>query len=219
MGEARTYSDDMTTSGMGGLVGELVLSDASLSALLSDMRTALTRYGSVPASPTKTTTGQLADELLGIDKRHPTLLPPGFRPWLIRVKAAAEQRNAIVHAIGRDRCVACGRSSVFEHKHKPVDRSEQRLRGLITDVEMLITEGIEFANDLSGKLNELLLGEANARARATSDPQFPDQINIVGGWNRCGSCSTDGQAKTMLKAPPATAVLPPGTDIRRLFGG
>ncbi|WP_067866049.1 hypothetical protein [Nocardia shimofusensis] len=211
------YSGRMAASGMGGLVGELALSDASLSALLSDIRQALTQYGPVAASPEKSTTGSLTKELLGIEKRYPALLPIGFRPWLVQVQSVAEQRNAVVHAIGRDRCVDCGRSSTFEHKNKPIDRSEHRLRMLISDVDALLAQGIELAGELSDKLNELLLDEARRRARATGDPQFPPQINIAGGWHRCGSCTSNGQAETVIAAPPATAVLPPGT-VQRLFG-
>ncbi|WP_280303475.1 hypothetical protein [Nocardia abscessus] len=207
----------MATNGMGGLVGELVLSDASLSALLAEMREAVTRYGPVVEPSTKSTTGQLANDLLGVEKRHSAMLPVGLRAWLLRVKSTAEQRNAIVHAIGRDRCISCGRSSIFEHKNRPVDRSEQRIRTLIAEIEDLIDEGVKLAVELSDKLNQLSLAAAQKCAAATGEPQSPVQIRIAGTWHRCTVCSTDQQAETVVCAPAAVMVLPPGTDIRELF--
>ncbi|MET9030952.1 hypothetical protein ABZW96_35905 [Nocardia sp. NPDC004168] len=183
----------------------------------TEMREAVSRYGPEEVPSTKTTTGLLANDLLGVEKRHPTVLPVGLRPWLLRVKLAAEQRNAVVHAVGRDRCIGCGDSSIFEHKHRPIDRSEQRIRTLIGEIEDLIDEGIELAVELSGKLNELLLADARKRAAVTGQPQTPVQVRIAGGWHRCAVCSTEGRTETGVGAPTAVMVLPPGTDIRGLF--
>jgi hypothetical protein len=59
-----------------------------------------------------TPTGTLADELLAVTKKDPALFPVDLREWLKAVKTMAEQRNAVVHAIGQDRCITCGASSV-----------------------------------------------------------------------------------------------------------
>lgn len=202
---------------MGGLIGELVLGDASLSALLAEMRRAVFQHGPVDKESAKRTTGELAKDLKGEVNRNPAISCVGFGPWLMRVVTAAEQRNEIVHAVGQDRCVGCGDSSVFVHKHKLVDRSEPRIRQLITEFQVLIDEGVELAAKLSDKLNELLLAEARERAAATGEPQFPAQIRIAADLYRCTACSGDGHAGRVLSAPAAVAVLPPGEDVEALY--
>ncbi len=115
-------------------------------------------------------------------------------------------------AIGRDRCIGCGRSSIFEHKNRQVDRSEQRIRTLVAEIEDLIVEGVKLAVELSDKLNELLLAEAEKCAAVTGEPQSPARARIAGAWHRCAVCSTGGRAETVVSAPAAAMALPPGTD-------
>ncbi|MGW5918111.1 hypothetical protein ACWFPY_03900 [Nocardia fluminea] len=213
-----TVRDMVRADDMGGLVGELVLCDASLSVLLAEMRESVTRYGPVMEPSTRSTTGQLANDLLGVDNRYPALLPADIRAWLLRVKAIAEQRNAIVHAIGRDRCFGCGTSSIFEHNNKSIDRSEQRIRTLINEITELINEGVELSVTLSTILNGLLVAQARHRAAATQQAQCPDQIRIAAKWHRCAQCSGRGPG-TVINAPAAVMVLPPGTDVDGLFMG
>jgi hypothetical protein len=202
---------------MGGVVGALTLADTSLCALLADVREAVTEYGPVEEPPSKITTGQLADDLLGLGKRHPILISDDMRQWLLRVKRGAKQRNEVVHAIGRDRCVGCGRSSRFEHKGKSIDPSEERVRKLINDVDVLLAEGVELARALAKTLNERLVAAAKKRAAETGEPQTPPQIMIGGNWHQCADCSGSGQAKTVVSLGTAVAVFPPGTDLRGLF--
>lgn len=213
-----TVRDMVRADDMGGLVGELVLCDASLSVLLAEIRDAVTRYGPVMEPSTRSTTGQLANDLLGVDNRYPALLPADMRAWLLRVKAIAEQRNAIVHAIGRDRCIGCGTSSVFEHNNKPIDRSEQQIRTLINEITELINQGVELSVTLSTVLNELLVAQALHQAAATQQAQCPDQIQIAAKWHRCAQC-TGGGPETVINAPAAVMVLPPDTEIDGLFIG
>ncbi|MFD4443715.1 hypothetical protein ACFWPK_28470 [Nocardia sp. NPDC058519] len=182
------------------------------------MREAVTRYGPVIEPSTRSTTGQLANDLLGVDNRYPALLPADMRVWLLRVKTIAEQRNAIVHSIGRDRCIGCGTSSIFEHNNKPIDRSEQRIRTLINEITALINEGVELSVELSTILNELSVTQARHRAASTQQVQCPDQIQIAAEWHRCAQCSGGGP-ETVVDAPTAVMVLPPNTDHDGLFRG
>ncbi|MEV5837147.1 hypothetical protein [Nocardia sp. NPDC052112] len=200
-------------------MGELVLCDASPSVLLAEMREAVTRYGPVVKQSTLSTTGHLANDLLGVDKRHRALFPTEMRAWLLRVKAAAEQHNSLVHVIGRDRCFECGASSIFEHKNNPVDRSAPRIRALISEIGDLIHEGVELAMQLSTTLNKMLVEQARHRAAATGQAQCPDQIRIAAAWHRCAQCNDCGSPETAISTPAAVMVLPPGTDISELFTG
>lgn len=138
-------------------------------------------------------------------------------PRLLRVKRGAEQRNEVVHAIGRDRCVGCGCSSRFEHRGKSIDRSEERVRKLISDVDVLLVEGLELARTLAKTLNEQLVDAARRRAAETGEPPTPPQITIGGNWHQCADCSGSGRAQTVWRAGSAVAVFPPGTDLSALF--
>jgi hypothetical protein len=207
----------VTVDGLGGVVGELTLTDASLGALVEDMRSAMHDYGGAGDSQYKDTTGQLADEMLRLGKAYPVLQFGQMRQWLIRVKEAAEARNAVVHAIGRDRCVQCGRSTHFDHRGKQIDRSETRVRELVSGMETLIIEGVQLAHDLSARLNERLVAEAKAVAGETGQPRFPTQIKIAGIAHQCSTCSESGQGKVTVSGVAAVAVMPPGTDLKALL--
>jgi hypothetical protein len=211
------YREQMADD-MGGLVGELTLADASLAALVSDMRGAVASHGPVQTPSKAETTGKLADEMLSVRKAHTSLLPDDMREWLIRVRKAAEDRNKIVHAIGRDRCIGCGRSSTFEHKGQPVDRSAARVRDLIDEIEALLAAGVELARQLSDRLNDWVLREAKTRAAETNTPQDASGIGIGTAWHRCAACSDNGRGETVIELPAARIVVPPGTDLSAMLG-
>jgi hypothetical protein len=211
----------MNSQEMGGAVGELTLVEASLGALLVDIREAIREHGPVKLRKRNlesATTGQLARELLAVVEKERALFPADLGNWLEAVKTMVEQRNAVVHAIGRDRCITCGDSSVFEHKGKAIDRSPERIRELITECQALIDRGVELASELSTQLNERLLSEAVTRAHETNEPQAPAQVKIGGISHQCARCHETGSAAIIVAAPAAKFVLPPGADPRTLFG-
>lgn len=202
------------------MIGELTLVESSLGALLVDIREAISDYGPVASSElnlASATTGKLADEMLAVAKQEAALFPADLREWLKAVKTMAEQRNTVVHALGRDRCITCGASSVFEHKGKVVDRSPERVRQLIVECQALLYQGVKRATELSHRLNERLVAEARARARETGQPQTPAQVRIAGLSHQCASCHESGSAAVIVAAPAGTVVLPPGIDGLALF--
>ena len=207
---------------MGGVVGELILVEASLGALLVDIRKAISDHG--PIVPGRralesATTGQLVADLLAVTEPDLALFPPDLRAWFEAVKGMVEQRNFVVHAIGQDRCIKCGASSVFAHRDQVVDRSPGRVRQLIVECQNLLDEGVGLAAELSHRLNQRLVSEASERARETGQPQAPAQIKIAGISHQCASCHPTGSAVTIVAAPAASLVMPPGMDGRALFIG
>ena len=205
----------MKSDGVGGVIGELTLVDATLSALLADMRAAMTEpHGPVAHATTANTTGTLADQLLSIRKDHRAIVTDDMRDWLKRVKRSAEQRNAVVHATGRDRCMKCGKSSEFEHKGEPVDRSAERIGQLIAETDDLIRAGVQMARDLSARLSQRLVDQAKEKVRQTGEPQALTTKMVAGALHRCAACSDSGQAESVVTAPPAVIVVPPGIELR-----
>jgi hypothetical protein len=203
------YSGNMPDSD--DAIGQLTIADTTLSYLLGDIlqevRDFLQEAGG--RNPGEMTTGKAADCLLTRARREPSLLTPDVTDWLKRAKKAAEKRNAVIHAIARDRCVMCGQATQFEHRGSPVDRSPAAVRLVTSEFTVLIDEGVKLAALISHRLNARAQASAQDLALSTGNAQFPKQVLIGQDWHHCATCSQTGVPATVVSGPAAIVVLPP----------
>jgi hypothetical protein len=109
-----------------GDVGHLTLADSALSELLIDMMRMLD-YGHLSAMPKEPdpglTTRQAAGDVRRFQEKYPRLFPDDADDWLSEVLDATEERNELLHAVARNRCITCGTATLVRAPaHGKVDR-------------------------------------------------------------------------------------------------
>jgi hypothetical protein len=185
-------------------VGRLAVMDGALNDLLRDLVGEITGQDAAGM-----TTGKAAQVLLRHAKGDRALVTPEVTDWLKRVVEAAEKRNEVMHAVGRDQCVLCGDATRFEHKGHPIDRSSAVVEAVSAGFRDLIDEGVRYARGISDALNQRALTAAAETAAATGRIQTPKQVMIGQNLYRCAACSPGGSAIMIVQLPAPAAVLPP----------
>lgn len=196
-----------------GDIGHLALADASLGALLIDILRLVAEAG-YPDRPSSVDTGlttkQAAAALQSQLQRDESLFPNDFAEWLAVVDDATESRNRIMHAVAVNRCVNCGSAEQFVHPRSGefVDRTEEAIRALTTQVLALHDTGRPLADQVSERVNERIAAHARADAEATGEIQNPPQIYPQRSTALCAACTGTGRGSITVQLGTAVEIWP-----------
>lgn len=182
-----------------GDIGHLTLADSALSELLIDILRMLD-YGHLTAMP-KTpdpglTTKQAAKEALRFGEKYPRLVPADVEDWLHAVITATDERNELVHAVALNRCVDCGKATLFQHPRtgKTVDRSDAAVHELTETLLSLRETGDEVAAQIAKNVNSNIILGAMLLADDTGETIVPETVHPHVAKHTCGECNGDGRA-------------------------
>lgn len=182
-----------------GDVGHLALADSALSELLIDMLRMLD-YGHLSAMPMEPdrglTTRQAARDVRRFRERYPRLFPDDADDWLREVFDAADERNELLHAVARNRCVTCGSATLFEHPRtgKLVDRSEEAVQALTAKLLDLCERGDGISAQIASLVNKQIILGAMLLADDTGESIVPETVHPHVVRHTCGDCNGDGRA-------------------------
>lgn len=182
-----------------GDVGHLTLADSALSEVLIDMLRMLD-YGHLSAMPKNAdpglTTRQAARGVRRFQEKYPRLFPDDADDWLSEVLDVAEERNELLHAVARNRCIMCGTATLFEHPRtgKLIDRSEVAVRALTERCLDLRERGGEIAAQIAIHVNKQIILGAMLLADDTGETIVPETVHPHVVKHTCGDCNSDGRA-------------------------
>lgn len=182
-----------------GDVGHLTLADSALNELLIDMLRMLD-YGHLSAMPKEPdpglTTRQAARDVRRFQEKYPRLFPDDAGDWLSQVLDVAEERNELLHAVARNRCITCGTATMFEYPRtgKLIDRSEEAVRALTEKLLDLRERGGEIAAQIASLVNKQIILGAMLLADDTGETIVPETVHPDVVKHTCGDCNGDGHA-------------------------
>jgi hypothetical protein len=182
-----------------GDVGHLTLADSALSELLIDMLRMLD-YGdlsTMPRDPDRgLTTKQAARDVRRFQEEYPRLFPDDADDWLSEVLDAADERNELLHAVARNRCIKCGTATLFQHPRtgRMIDRSEEAVQALTEKLLNLHERGGEIAAQIAGLVNKQIILGAMLLADDTGETIVPETVHPHVVKHTCGDCNGDGRA-------------------------
>lgn len=186
-----------------GDIGHLTLADSAMVDLLIDMLRMLD-YGHLSAMPKEPdagqTTRQAARAVQRFQEKYPNLFPDDALDWLDEVLAAAQERNELVHAVARNRCITCGAATFFESPRTgmPVDRSGEAVKALTEKLLDLGERGIEVAEQIAGLVNKRIILGAMLLADDTGETIVPELVHPHAAQHTCGECNGDGRATAVV---------------------
>ncbi|WP_350280481.1 hypothetical protein [Kribbella sp. HUAS MG21] len=196
-----------------GNIGHLALADSALGALLTDILQALAQ-AAYPAPPAKVDVGLTTKQSVRkVERRahsEPHLFPSQTGAWLLEVHEATELRNSILHAVAINRCANCGAASHFVHPRsgQHVDRTDEAIRNLTTQMLKLRERGIELAEEIAQRVNAQIVARARAAAEATNEIQNPPQVYPHRSVALCAECAGNGRGTITARLGTAIEIWP-----------
>ena len=129
-------------------------------------------------------------------EKYPRLFPDDADDWLAEVLGVAEERNELLHAVARNRCVTCGTATLFEHPRtgKLIERSEGAVQALTDRLLDLRERGGEIAAQIASLVSKQIILGAMLFDDDTGKTIVPETVHPNVVKHTCGDCNDDGRA-------------------------
>lgn len=175
------------------MIGRLTLADAMLGEAVNDFRDMIATAnwpGTVKPLPRGDTTAQAVEKLERDLVLEAAFASPGLVRRMGAVRAATIARNALIHAIAADQCLACGEATRFTHPRsgKVVDRSVESVASVKATFDDLRAQAKALGSGLAEAVNHRILRAARVEANRLDDVINPPQVNPLGSDHWCAKC-------------------------------